>query len=49
MYAIRSYYGFSSYRGIAGLGVVLAIGVSMALLFTIIVIPIFLKDEQDIK
>ncbi len=40
---------FSSYRGIAGLGVVLAIGVSMALLFTIIVIPIFLKDEQDIK
>lgn len=40
---------FSSYRGIAGLGVVLAIGVSMALIFTIIVLPIFLKDETGIK
>lgn len=36
---------FSSYRGIAGLGLVLAIGVSMALLFTILVLPIFLKDS----
>ncbi|MEX1378389.1 MAG: MMPL family transporter [Eubacteriales bacterium] len=41
--------GFSSYRGIAGLGIVLAIGVSMALIFTVIILPIFLKDEQDIK
>jgi len=38
---------FSSYRGIAGLGVVLAIGVSLALIFTIVVLPIFLKDEKD--
>ena len=36
---------FSSYRGIAGLGLVLAIGVSMALIFTILVLPIFLKDK----
>jgi len=41
--------GFSSYRGIAGLGIVLAIGVSMALIFTVVVLPIFLKDAKDIK
>jgi len=36
---------FSSYRGIAGLGVVLAIGVTLALIFTVNILPIFLKDE----
>ena len=41
--------GFSSYRGIAGLGIVLAIGVSMALVFTVIVLPIFVKDEKDVN
>ena len=31
------------------LGVVLEIGVSMALIFTIIVLPIFLKDKKDFE
>lgn len=37
--------GFSSYRGIASLGIVLAIGVTLALIMTVVVLPIFLKDE----
>ncbi len=37
---------FSSYRGIAGLGVILAIGVTLAFVFTVVVLPIFLKEEK---
>jgi predicted RND superfamily exporter protein len=37
---------FSSYTGIAGTGVILAIGVSLALVFTILALPIFLRHEK---
>jgi len=40
---------FSSYRGIAGLGIILAIGVTLALVFTIVVLPIFLKKEKVVN
>lgn len=37
---------FSSYRGIASLGQALVIGVSYAFIFTIIVLPLLLKNEE---
>jgi predicted RND superfamily exporter protein len=37
---------FSSYRGMASLGAILAIGVSYAFLMTVLVLPIFLEKEK---
>jgi predicted RND superfamily exporter protein len=36
---------FSSYTGIASLGIVLFIGVAYAFIMTVLIIPIFLKDK----
>ncbi len=37
---------FSSYRGMASLGIVLAIGVAYAFIMTVLVLPILLKEEN---
>lgn len=38
---------FSSYRGIATLGKTLSIGVTLAFIMTVVILPIFLKNESE--